>query len=285
MRADAVCNKDVAASLLAKLTAVDTVMLWRTALEATTRASNEELVQNHLLQRAACAEAAFRVFEKDSASNETDGSAAKAAEASQDWMQKSVEGVLRPGMEALRTRVSSLLVGKVNVALSTCTAVEWGKWKNNINGTGLEAMKIAARPICEIDFATRLKTNLNTLVKEIRGHQRNAAVHPTHTTSGHDWCFQEEASELRNAAQLLGFDEPTVFGESMQCCAEMSAIAAEANIITTLASSKLVTAEKRARLDLCFKKFSQQSQAYKVEVKPLVHAPLLEEATQWLLEN
>eukprot|EP00971_Amphidinium_carterae_P121512 2406433-Amphidinium_carterae.1 len=94
----------------------------------------------------------------------------------------------------------------------------------------------------------------------------------------------KETWQLRARAELLSLELPTVYAEAMEVCAQMSAVAAEANIVSTLVSPKLNSSEKRHRLDSCLKKIKQQSQAYKVEVKPLMYAPLLEEATQWLLE-
>eukprot|EP00971_Amphidinium_carterae_P121513 2406433-Amphidinium_carterae.2 len=143
-------------------------MAWRASLEQAANASDEILLQDSTLKKAACTEAAFTSFDVDTAA----GSEAKTL---QEWIESHVkepiETLLLPAMSSLRTRVSGIHCTKVRSTLTSCKPLQRGKpdggnWQDDINGSGLDAMKHAAEHMCRIDFATSLRDGLNELVKD-----------------------------------------------------------------------------------------------------------------------
>eukprot|EP00971_Amphidinium_carterae_P328748 6460791-Amphidinium_carterae.2 len=85
--------------------------------------------------------------------------------------------------------------------------------------------------------------------------------------------------------EMFEVEVPEMYAEAIQISAQMSATMAEAVLISALAQNKLTTIEKKARLNSCLNKLSQQSDAYRVPVKPLMKEDLLSEASAWLLYN
>ena len=221
---------------------------------------------------------------------------------------------LENGMAKLRHAVEEVWIAKLEHLAAECGKVKNGKpnggnWRNDITSDDIDGWKAAAdRHILQVSFAQSLRTSLNDLLKVCLSFHAPPLppATPQHKffcscykqivgfkflESGFFFVLDNSVSHPRQVSvqvkkiyEMLELPLPAIHKEAMGTAAQLSGTMAEIVLITAMTKMKN-TDERRERLDGCFQKVKQQSSTYGVPVQPLMHQPLVDACTAWLLNN